>query len=392
MSYFTHKDKYNFASLNFSKHKNIQNKMKRVLISGASIAGLTLAYWMKKYGFSVTVVEIATTLRMGGSPIDVRGEALDVAKRMGVLEQIKAAKLPTMGVEFMNTNGEVQGTRKVEDIGALRPGDDTEIRREDLAKILYNNAQHGIDYRFGNSITEITQDDDNVTVTFKDGVVENFDFVFGCDGIHSIVRKLTFGAEEQFTHFLNFYFSIFPVDGSLGKKQFGQMYTTPNHIALVYFYNHNVADGFLTFRAKEKIDFDYRNTEANKQLIAENFKGVGWKAPQLIDAMLKSDTFYFDQGCQIKMPSWTKGRVAVVGDAGYAPAFPTGMGSTLAMCGATSLADEMAQNADYKIAFEKYNQNFRPFVDALQATVYDGLAFLMPQTQEAIDERNCKMK
>jgi 2-polyprenyl-6-methoxyphenol hydroxylase-like FAD-dependent oxidoreductase len=117
--------------------------MKSVLISGASIAGLTMAYWMKEYGYSVTVVEIGKALRLGGSPIDVRGEALDVAKRMGVLEQIKAAKLPTMGVEFMNAEGVLQGTSKVEDIGAIRPGEDTEIRREDLAKILYNNAQEG---------------------------------------------------------------------------------------------------------------------------------------------------------------------------------------------------------------------------------------------------------
>jgi 2-polyprenyl-6-methoxyphenol hydroxylase-like FAD-dependent oxidoreductase len=364
--------------------------MKSVLISGASIAGLTMAYWMKKYGYKVTVVEIGKALRMGGSPIDVRGEALDVAKRMGVLEKIKAAKLPTMGVEFMNAEGVLQGTSKVEDIGALRPGEDTEIRREDLAKILYENAQAGIEYRFNNSIVTLVQDNEQVTATFKDGTTENFDFVFGCDGIHSVVRKLTFGPEKQFTHFLNFYFSIFPVDARLGKKHFGQMYTTPNHIVLVYYYNDNIADGFLTFRAKEEIAFDYRNTEANKQLVVENFKGVGWKAPQLIDAMLESDTFYFDQGCQIKMPSWTSGRVAVIGDAGYAPAFPTGMGSTLAMCGATALADAMNENEDHSFAFQLYNERFRPMVETLQETVYDGLAFLMPDTQEAIDARNKK--
>ncbi|HEX8609388.1 MAG TPA: FAD-dependent monooxygenase [Pedobacter sp.] len=366
--------------------------MKSVLISGASIAGLTMAYWMKKYGYNVTVVEIGTALRLGGSPIDVRGEALDVANRMGILEQIKAAKLPTMGVEFLNGEGVLQGTSRVEDIGALRPGEDTEIRREDLAKILYNNAQEGIEYRFNNSIVGLVQNDEYVKATFKDGTIQHFDFVFGCDGIHSIVRKLAFGPEEQFTHFLNFYFSIFPVDGSLGKKHYGQMYTTPNHIALVYYYNDNIADGFLTFRAKETIDFDYRDAEANKQLIVENFKGVGWKAPQLIDAMLKSEAFYFDQGCQIKMPSWTNGRIAVIGDAGYAPAFPTGMGSTLAMCGATALADAMNENDEYLLAFKKYNESFRPTVKALQATVYDGLAFLMPDTQEAIDARNRGMQ
>jgi len=362
--------------------------VKSVLISGASIAGLTMAYWMNQYGYKVTVVEIGTAPRMGGSPIDVRGDSLDTAKRMGVLDAIKAAKLPTMGVEFMNANGEVEGTMLVEEIGAIRPGDDTEIRRDDLVKILYENAKDGIEYRFSNRIAALTQREDYVSVTFKDGTVEMYDFVIGADGIHSGVRKLAFGPEEQFSHFLNFYFSVFPTDKSLGKKNYGQMYTTPTNLALVYFYNEDCADGFLSFRVKEKINYNKNDIEAQKRIVIDAFKGIGWKVPQMLDELKKADTFYFDQGCQIKMPAWTTGRVALIGDAGYAPAFPTGMGSTLAIQGATVLADAMADEANHTIAFQQYNETFRPTVEALQATVYDGLSFLLPETQEAIDVRN----
>ncbi|MVM40544.1 FAD-binding monooxygenase [Spirosoma sp. HMF3257] len=361
---------------------------KSVLISGASIAGLTMAYWMRQYGYKVTVIEIGPAPRMGGSPIDVRGDSLDTARRMGVLDAIKAAKLQTKGLEFMNADGEVEGMMRVEEIGAIRPGDDTEIRRDDLVNILYGNAKDGISYRFNNRIIALTQSEDQVSVTLSDGSINLYDFVIGADGIHSGVRKLVFGPEEQFSHFLNFYFSVFPVDVRLGKKNYGQMYTTPTNLVMVYLYNEDCADGFLAFRVNEKINYNRNDIEAQKRIVIEAFKDIGWKVPQLIDELKNADAFYFDQGCQIKMPTWTNGRVALIGDAGYAPAFPTGMGSTLAIQGATVLADAMAEVADYKVAFQKYNETFRPTVDALQATVYDGLSFLLPETQEAINIRN----
>lgn len=364
-------------------------KMKKtVLISGASIAGLSMAYWMNHYGYKVTVVEIGPAPRMGGSPVDVRGEALDVAERMGILEKIKKAKVQTMGLEFVNNLGKVEGTMLVEEIGAVRPGDDIEIRRDDLVNILYANAQKDIEYRFNNRIKDIEQSEENVTVTFKDEKVEKYDFVIGADGIHSNVRKLVFGNEEQFTHFLNLYFSTFPVNGNLGKKDYAQIYTTPNNLALIYYYNDNYADGFLTFRSTEKIDYNYRDIQAQKKIVIDAFKGIGWKASQMIEELNKAENFYFDQVCQIKMSTWNNGRVALIGDAGYAAAFPTGMGSSLAMQGATVLADAMAENTDYKIAFQKYNHSFRPMVETMQATVYSGIDFLLPETQEKIDQRN----
>jgi 2-polyprenyl-6-methoxyphenol hydroxylase-like FAD-dependent oxidoreductase len=365
-----------------------KNMKKTVLISGASIAGLTMAYWMNRYGYKVTVVEIGPAPRLGGSPIDVRGDSLDIAKRMNILEAIKAAKLQTKGLQFKNADNETQGLMLVEEIGAIRPGDDTEIRRDDLVNILYSVAQDDVVYKFNNHISSIEQDHNKVTVAFKDKAIEEFDFVIGADGIHSGVRKLVFGPEDQFAHFLNFYFSILPVDKSLGELNYCQMYNTPNTMAAVYYYNSGIADAILTFKAGEKITYDFKDIEAQKKIVINAFEGIGWKVPHLIEEIKNSKNFYLSQGCQIKMPNWTNDRVALIGDAGYAPAFPTGMGSTLAMHGATILADAMAENEDYKIAFKKYNETFRPVVNRMQETVYSGISFLMPDTEEAINERN----
>lgn len=365
----------------------MKTKGKSVLISGASIAGLTMAYWMEHYGYEVTVVEIGAEPRRGGSPIDVRGEALDCARRMGIIDEIKAAKLPTKGLKFMNEQDQVQGIMLVEEIGALT-SDDTEIRRDDLVDILYAKVKDSITYKFSNRIIKLEENAENIKVTFKDETRDTYDFVIGADGIHSGVRKLKFGEEEQFLHFLNYYFSVFTVDGSLGEYNYAHMFNTPDNMATIYFYNTASADTLLAFRASHEITIDRYNVQEQKQIVIDAFKGIGWKVPQLLEELKKTDNFYLDQGCQIKMPAWTSGRVALIGDAGYAPAFPTGMGSTLAMHGATVLADAMAENDDHEKAFKLYNETFRPVVEKLQATVYDGISFVMPDTEEKINARN----
>jgi 2-polyprenyl-6-methoxyphenol hydroxylase-like FAD-dependent oxidoreductase len=362
-------------------------KVKSVLISGASIAGLTMAYWMKHYGYNVTLVEIGAEPRRGGSPIDVRGEALECARRMGVLNAIKDAKLPTKGLKFVNAQNEVQGIMLVEEIGAIT-SDDTEIRRDDLVDILYAAVKNNITYKFSNRITRLEQNAAEVKVTFKDGTEGVYDYVIGADGIHSGVRKLAFGEESQFTHFLNFYFSVFTVDGKLGEQNYAHMYNTPSNMATIYFYNKDSADTLLAFRTSEKITFDRYDIQQQKQIVTKAFEGIGWKVPQLLEELKGANNFYLDQGCQIKMPTWTNGRVALIGDAGYAPSFPTGMGSTLAIHGATVLADAMAKNDHHEIAFKIYNEIFRPVVEELQATVYDGMSFVLPDTEDKINARN----
>ncbi|MEO6832173.1 MAG: FAD-dependent monooxygenase [Chitinophagaceae bacterium] len=361
---------------------------KSVLISGASIAGLTMAYWLNYYGYKVTVVEIGLKPRRGGAPIDVRGEALDCAHRMGVLDAIKKAKLPTEGLKFMNAENGVEGIMLVDEICALSPGEDIELRREELVDILYQNAREGINYIFDTRIIALEQDDEKVNITLRDGTTAFYDYVIGADGIHSGVRKMVFGEEDQFAFFLNFYFAVFTVDPGLGEKNFALLYNTPNTMATIHLYNKNFADAVLAFRTPNPASQVCRDIALEKQLFLNAFEGIGWKVPQLLESLKNSEDFYLDQGYQIKMPSWTKGRVALIGDAAYAPGFATGMGSTLAIQGATLLADEMAKNGDYNNAFRAYNEILRPIVEQLQAIAYPNLSLMLPETEEKIIERN----
>jgi len=357
---------------------------KTALISGASIAGLTLAYWLNKYGYKVTVVEIASGLKKGGAAIDVRGDALNVAERMGILDKIKAKKITT-AIEFVDVDNNCVAS--MPDFGADSLKQDIELNRDDLIEIIYETTKTNAEYLFNNRIKTINQDNEKVSVIFEDGQNRNFDFVFGADGVHSTVRKLIFGDKTKYNHFFGAYFAILKSDKMLEKINRGRLYNLPGKLAAT----SDNGNSFVLFRSP-KLNYDYKNDTEYKKILADNFAGCGWKVPEILEAMTNAENLYFDEVCQIKMPSWTSGRIALVGDSAYCSGFPTGMGTSLAMQGATLLADELfTSNDNYNLAFSKYNDTFRPLVETIQATIVNGLDFLVPETEEAIKSRNAML-
>jgi 2-polyprenyl-6-methoxyphenol hydroxylase-like FAD-dependent oxidoreductase len=356
---------------------------KQVLISGAGFAGLTLAYWLNKFGYKVTVTELGKTLRRGGSPIDVRGEALNAAKEMGILEKIKAK-------EFIHTDEIVNAkdetlvkfslNAQAEYVG------DIEIHRGDLLDIVDEIIpKDEVDFLFNNSIETLVQHEDYVEVSFENGDKRNFDFVFGADGTHSIVRKLVFGDEENYSKFFGVYFAFAEADNiQTGRpKNTGIIYRELGKQAAIYQFS-NAAYGIIMFRSP-KLNWHYRNREQHKQILKDHFENnTNWKIPQILEAMLHSSDLYFDEVCQIHMPTWSKGRIALVGDAAHAPSFFTGMGTSLAMQGATVLAKALHENEDYKTAFAKYNEIHKPFADSIQSRISRGLKYQLPETEEEL--------
>ncbi|ANH81441.1 FAD-binding monooxygenase [Niabella ginsenosidivorans] len=357
---------------------------KQVLISGASIAGLTLAYWLNRHGYKVTVIEISKGLRKGGSPIDVRGKALDAAKEMGILEKIKAR-------EFVHTDAMVNAQNEPLVTFSLNAQaeyrGDIEIHRDDLVDILYGNIPaNTVEFLFENRIEELIQQKDQVTVTFKNGKRSNFDFVFGADGTHSAVRKLVFGNEAAYSRFFGAYFAIAEASGiKTGRPHSGAvMYQEPGKLAALYPFKKTV-NALLVFRSP-KLNYDYRDMAQHRQILKDHFQNSSWKIPRILDTMLHSDNLYFDEVCQIHMPAWSKGRVALVGDAAHTASFPTGMGTSLAMQGATILAQELqASNGDYQSAFSNYYASYKPFVESIQARIIRGLDWSVPETQQGIE-------
>lgn len=363
-------------------------KEKTVLISGASFAGLSTAYWMHKLGYQVTVIEISKELKKGGTPVDIRGNTVDIVKRMGIFEQIKANKLPPKMMEFKNADDVTEGWFYQENEREAEK-EEFEIERDTLLGILFDTVKNDVSFIFNDSITNLYETEDGIEAVFKNGYRHTFDLVFGCDGIHSVVRKIWFGPEREFVHFLDQYFSITIVNKLLITDNTAQMYNVPNKAIMLNSYN-NKTDIVLCFRTEKEISYDYRNEEQQRQIILEQFAGGDWRTAELLEEVQRSKTFYFDKLCQVKMPAWTKGRVALVGDAGYCASPAAGMGGSLAIDGAAALADALQKhNSHIDLAFETYNKDFRPFIEEIQAAAVSvGLELLVPRTEEAIRKRN----
>jgi len=351
---------------------------KQVLISGASIAGLSLAYWLNKYGYEVTIVEISSGLRRGGSPIDVRGDALNIAKEMGILEKIREKKFVHTD-EIVNAQNETLVTFEI-NAQAEYLGD-IEIHRDDLVDILYRNIpENEIEFLFNNGIEQLSEHHDYVEVVFKKGETRKFDLVFGADGTHSAVRKLIFGKEDQYSRFFGAYFAFVKTTNIRpNRPDSAVIYREPGKLAMLYPLKDGVNAGVI-FRSPKR-NYDYKDHEQHKKILTENFKDGSWKIPRILEAMLHSNDLYFDEVCQIHMPTWTKGHVALLGDAAHTTGFPTGMGTSLAIQGATLLAKELDTNDDYNTAFNKYNEIYKPYVENVQTRIVRGLNWLVPETE-----------
>ncbi|GAA3912479.1 FAD-dependent monooxygenase [Actinoplanes auranticolor] len=363
--------------------------MSRVLISGASIAGPTLAYWLRRYGFEVTVVEKAAVARGGGYPIDIRGTALEVVRRMGILPKLREAHIDTRRLTFLNPDGSVITSVKPDVVVRGVEGRDIEIPRGDLTEILYATVRDEVEFRFDDSIGSLDQRPDGVDVTFRSGAQRTFDLVVGADGLHSNTRRLAFGPEEQFHRYLGHCFAGFTMPNELGLSHEGLAWSRPGRGAAVYAAGDSGnVHGFLTFSRDEPPYEAFRDPEAQRELVASVFAGDGWQIPRMVAAMRAADDLFFDVISQIRMPRWSTGRVALVGDAAYAPSFLTGQGTSLGLVGAYMLADALATGADQEAAFAAFENTTRSFVEMNQDLVGEGDSTLFPRTEEALAKRN----
>lgn len=359
----------------------------RILVSGAGIAGLSAAIDLGADGHDVTVVERANHLRVNGSPIDIRGAAIDVADKMGLLGQIRERRIDmTERVQFVDSSGAVVAALPPEQINDS--ADDIEIPREDLTTILRNHLGPSVELRFDESIVELNDDDHGVDVRFTSGAVDRYDLVVGADGMHSAVRRLTFGPEQQFLRHLGFYVALAALPDHTPTGRNNPMYNYPGHMCGIAAYNDKALAVF-TFRSPW-IDYDYHDLAAQKRILADAFAGHNeWRVPELVEAAVADPELYFDSVSQIRMPAWHRGRVVLVGDAAHCSSNLTGRGTSLALTGAWFLAQALRDHPDdITRAWEQYDRDQRPHATRIQAMAAPGGDLLAPATQEQIDARN----
>jgi 2-polyprenyl-6-methoxyphenol hydroxylase-like FAD-dependent oxidoreductase len=358
---------------------------KKVLISGASIAGPTLAYWLARYGFTVVVVERASSLRLGGQNIDVNGPARKVARLMGVEDRIRKANTGELGLEVIGLKGEVVAAiPKQSGASATR---ELEILRGDLVSILYELTKQDVAYRFGDSITHLTQQADGVAVTFAGGNEELFDLVVAADGVRSRTRKLVFGNEPEFKY-LGLYTAYLTIAREPTDTNWWRWYTAPDRrVLMLRPDNHGTTRAAVAFLAAED-DYDHLTPAKQKDALKAKLAGAGWQADRIRQAIDATEDVYFDKVGQLKAPRWSEGRVVLVGDAAYCASPLTGKGTTLAMVGAYLLAGELARHERYEDAFAAYEKRLRPYVEKVQKLPPSVLGLVYPETKLGVSVLN----
>jgi 2-polyprenyl-6-methoxyphenol hydroxylase-like FAD-dependent oxidoreductase len=364
-------------------------KNRNILISGASVAGPTLAYWLHHHGFSPTVVERAPAPRDGGQAIDLRGAARDVADRMGILPEIRRAHTGTRGMALVDA-----ANRRLATMPADLLGDsggaiaELEILRGDLVGILHAATRDQVEYRFDDAIAGIAQGEDGLEVTFERGAPRTFDLVVGADGLHSGVRALAFGEESAFVRDLGGYVASFATATRLDLDGWELFYSVPGKTAGLYPLPEGAQATVMFYFAAPPLAYDRRDLPRQKRLLVEAFAGESWEVPGLLAAMWDAPDFYFDRVSQVRMDRWSVGRVALVGDAAYSPSSMSGMGTSLALVGAYVLAGELAAaGGEHRTAFTRYQQKLDGYVARGHKQARSARGFLLPRSRTGIRAR-----
>lgn len=366
---------------------------KNILISGAGIAGVTLAFWLKKFGFNPTIIEISSQLREGGYAIDFMGAGYDVAEKMAILPALEMVDMNISKLVFVDKNNKEKGSMNYQEIKKLMNGRALTLLRSDLAKVIYNSLDKDIEIIFGDTINKIEQDDEKVIATFQSGTTRSFDLLVGADGLHSNVRSLIFGNEAPYEKYYGYYTSSFTIENFSYEGSAFSMYNVPCKQVAIYSYNENKTGAFFIFTSPEKLLYEHHDIEKQKQILENQFMNIGWKCRELLSGIDLTTDFYFDSISQIKMEHWSNGRVTLAGDAGYCPSLLSGKGSTLAMVGAYILAGELKDaNGNYKIAFGNYENIFKPFMTKKQKAAQSFAKSFIPKSNFGIKVRNLAFK
>lgn len=364
----------------------------QVAISGAGVAGPAFAHWMLRAGHEVTLIETAPRFRTGGYVIDFWGLGYDIAEKMGIEQEIRAAGHQVEELRSVDASGHVAARLGVDTIRKATKGRYTSVARGDLAAAIYRSVEHGIETIYSDSITAIEHRSDCLAVTFERTPQREYDMVIGADGLHSNVRKLIFGAEAKYEHYLGCQVAACVLDGYRPRDE-------------LTYVTHNIPGGqvgrFALPGDRTMVLFVFRSSqptmpadlESCKKLLHNHFRDGGWECQQILDALDGVDDLYFDVVSQIRLDRWSSGRVGLIGDAAACVSLLAGEGTGLALIEAYVLAGELARaNGDIAAAFQAYEGRLRAFIDEKQRNATRFISFFAAKTEFGIWLRNQAMR
>jgi len=353
-------------------------KNKKILVSGASISGPTLAYWLNKYGFDVTVVERSQELRLGGQNIDVKGPAKEVALKMGIVEEIRALNTTEIGLRFVNSENRTLAKFPAE--SSMSMTQELEILRGDLVKILYDHTKQDIKYIFGDHIVHLKQVENGVDVDFASGKKDRFDIVVSAEGIGSATRDLAFGNRPRYKY-LGLYTAYLTISKKKNDSRWARWYNAPEGIVFMLRPdNYGETRASVTFLAEEN-EYKKLNEHEQKKALINRIQGAGWESERVIKGIQDSKDLYFERVSQVKIDRLSVGRVVITGDAAWCATPIAGRGTDLAMAGAYVLAGELFKTQDYEEAVSNYEKIMRPYVEQCQKLPPGIPRIVYPQTK-----------
>jgi 2-polyprenyl-6-methoxyphenol hydroxylase-like FAD-dependent oxidoreductase len=361
----------------------------KILINGAGIAGTALANFLvrSKQGHDITIVERASKFRTGGTQLDLKSHGAPLMKRLGLIDAVRAKSIHETALTFVDTKG-----REWARFGINKPGkrysgvtSEYEIMRADLVEVLYEGSKaiaakpsgqesQRLRYLFGKHATELTQLDSRVKVVFSDGSSDEYDLVVGADGQNSLTRRMLWEPKQddnsalRYTGYSVAYFYLPKTEEEIDSNLFKNCLLPGLKVLSLRCAHKDFTQAMLTASTTEELkELDNQPVEKQKDLWETSYKDFGWESKRVLAEMQTTDDFYTASVAQVKVDTWSKGRVVLLGDAGYCPSLLTGLGTTASLVGAYVLAGELARHGDnVGEALESYETVLRPYVDKIQ--------------------------
>lgn len=338
---------------------------KRILITGSSIAGCTTAWWLGRYGFDVTVVEKSREFRDGGQNIDIRGAGRQVLRRMGLEQQALQQGTGEQGTAWIDEDGEVVARFMADEMAGDGPTAEMEILRGDLARLIHEAAARHATFRFGDSVASVDQSQGSVEIRFESGRVERFEAVVIAEGVGSSTREIVFpGVNDPRPMDMTLAYFTIPREAS-DDHLWRWYHTTGGRGVSLRPDRHGTIRAMLSVQKEPGDEADW-SEEQQKEWLRKVFADAGWESGRVLNGMDETTDFYFDVLRQVRMPRWSKGSVALTGDAAWCVTPLGGVGATLAVIGGYVLAGELSRSDDFPSAIANYEQRLREFVDKAQ--------------------------